>query len=381
MTALARMGNRVLFVENTGVRSPRLRDVPRLGGRLGNWTRAAGGFRQECENLWVHSPLLLPFPYSRMAGRINRALLGRALGRWMRRNGFGRPVVWTFLPTPLARDVIRDLDPLLTLYYCIDDLASSSPAARAVRGSEEDLLRDADLVFVTSGKLRARAARFRERVYQFPFGVDFEAFERARRCPDELPVELRGLGRPLVGYVGGVHQWVDQELLVDVTERLPSANFVFIGPPQTDLSALARRTSVHFLGPRPHADLPRYIKAFDVGIIPYRLCEYTEHVYPTKLNEYLAMGVPVVATDLPEIRHVNAEHPGLLAIARDPGAFAQALCRAAESRTGPETLRRINVARENAWSGRIRAMLQVVAEALERKALPADSRELERELA
>ena len=54
-----------------------------------------------------------------------------AFNRWMRATGFGRPIVWTFLPTPLVRDVIRDIDPAVSIYYCIDDFASSSPAARA----------------------------------------------------------------------------------------------------------------------------------------------------------------------------------------------------------------------------------------------------------
>ena len=60
------------------------------------------------------------------------SLLMRALRRWMRATGFGRPIVWTFLPTPLARDLIAELDPQLTIYYCIDDFASSSPAARRI---------------------------------------------------------------------------------------------------------------------------------------------------------------------------------------------------------------------------------------------------------
>ena len=63
------------------------------------------------------------------------------------------------------------------------------------------------------------------------------------------------------------------------------------------------------------------MKGFDVGIVPYRLTEYTANVYPTKLNEYLSMGIPVVATDLPEIRRFNAEHGNIVAIAGDAAAF------------------------------------------------------------
>ena len=201
---LAANGNRVLFVENTGVRPPRLGDLPRLRRRLLNWWRGIKGFRQEQENLFVYSPLILPFPYSWVARRVNCLLLLRALRRWMRATRFHRPLIWTFLPTPLVRALIRELDPALTVYYCIDDFASSSPSARRISRSEIRLFREADLVFVTSEKLRERAARFSRQVHLFPFGVNFCAFEKVRSGLDEVPTDLQRLQRPVVGYVGGV---------------------------------------------------------------------------------------------------------------------------------------------------------------------------------
>ena len=135
MSTLAAQGHRVLFVENTGVRAPRARDLPRLGQRIRNWWRGTKGFREERPRLFVYSPLLLPLPYSRIARALNWLLLNRALRRWMRATGFYRPIVWTFLPTPVALDLITDLDPELTIYYCIDDLAASSPGAKRISSS------------------------------------------------------------------------------------------------------------------------------------------------------------------------------------------------------------------------------------------------------
>ena len=173
MATLAKEGNRVLFVENTGVRSPRLGDLPRLRERLLNWRRGIKGFRRERENLFVYSPLVLPFPYSLVAQWVNRIILLRAIRRWMRATGFGRPIIWTFLPTPLNRNLIRELEPKLTVYYCIDSLSTSSPLARRIAQSEVMFFREVDLVFVTSEKLRERAAEFSGRVHLFPFGVNY----------------------------------------------------------------------------------------------------------------------------------------------------------------------------------------------------------------
>jgi len=360
MATLAEQGNRVLFVENTGVRSPRVRDLPRLRQRIINWWRGIKGFRQEKKTLFVYSPLVLPFPYSRVAQWVNRIILLRAIRRWMRATGFGRPIIWSFLPTPLTRNLIRELDPELMVYYCIDNLASSSTQAKRIVRSEVKFFREADLVFVTSEKLRERAAKFSGRVHLFPFGVNFREFEQVRKASDGVPEEIRKLPHPVVGYVGGVHQWIDQELLVTVAERMSDASFVLVGPAQTDVSMLARCSNIHLLGARSHADMSRYIKGFDVGIVPYCISEYTDSVYPTKLNEYLAMGIPVVTTDLPEIRRFNVEHSDVLAVAEDAQTFRAAICEAIDQSSSVETERRIEVARQNSWEQRIARMSDLI---------------------
>lgn len=367
MSTLAAHGNRVLFVENTGVRAPAIRDLPRVRQRIRNWWRGTKGFRSERENLFIYSPLVLPFPYSSAVRRLNRFLLTRALRRWMCAIGFGRPIVWTFLPTPLVRDVIVDLDPLLSVYYCIDDFASSSKAARKITRSEQQQFREADLVFVTSEKLRERAAGFSKHVHLFPFGVSFKKFEQAQAAPDQIPADLAALRRPIVGYVGGIHRWMDLDLVANVARQMPDATFAFIGPPQTDVSATDGIANVHWLGKRPHDEIPRYIKGFDVGIVPYLLTEYTANVYPTKLNEYLAMGVPVVATDLPEIRRFNADHGPSVEVASDAAEFVEALTRSLRPSTEQDRVRRTTVARKNSWDSRIADMSGLIEEVLEMK--------------
>lgn len=360
MSTLAAQGNRVLFIENTGVRAPTLKDLPRLRQRWRNWRDGTKGFRQVRENLVVYSPVILPFPYSRLARWVNRLVLLRALRRWMRAMGFGRPVVWSFLPTPLARDLIRALDPEMTVYYCIDDFATSSTQSKRIRGSERAFFREADLVFVTSEHLRQRAAQISTRVHLFPFGVNFERFSRVRQSPDGIPAELNGMSRPVVGYVGGIHQWVDQELLVRAAVRLPQATFVLVGPSQTDVSKLASCPNVRLLGKKAHGELPAYLKGFDVGVIPYRLSEYTANVYPTKLNEYLAMGLPVVATDLPEIRRFNAEHGAVVRVAKDAEAFVEGIRAVCGAAPLEERERRVAVARKNGWAERIAQMSALI---------------------
>lgn len=364
MSALAANGNRVLFVENTGLRRPSVKDFPRLRKRLTNWWRGTKGFRQERTNLFVYSPVILPFPYSRLARMVNRMLMGRSLSRWMRAAGFGRPIVWTFLPTPLVQDVMRDLNPFVSVYYCIDDLASSSAAAWRIAEPERQLFRDADLVFVTSDKLRQRALEQRPDVHLFPFAVSFAKFDKVRETPGGVPDDLAALPRPIAGYVGGIHQWIDFPLLRKTAEAMPDVTFALVGPVHADASAIEGVPNIHLLGQRPHDDVPKYIKGFDVGLVPYCLNEYTANVYPTKLNEYLAMGVPVVATDLPEIRRFNDDHGTTVAIASGADAFAAAIRAALGGSTDEVRAERVAVARKNSWSDRIAEMSALIEQVI-----------------
>jgi uncharacterized SAM-binding protein YcdF (DUF218 family)/glycosyltransferase involved in cell wall biosynthesis len=367
MSTLAMQGHRVLFLENTGVRSPGVRDIPRVRQRIRNWWKGTNGFREERPNLFVYSPIVLPLPYSRLARWLNRALLLRSMRRWMRAIGFSRPIVWTFLPTPLALDLIRELDPQLTVYYCIDDFASSSIGASRIVASEVALFLTADLVFVTSEKLRQRAAVHSDHVHLFPFGVKFDAFAKVREQATAPPDDVAQLRRPVAGYVGGLHQWVDQDLVAAVAARLPEFSIALVGPEQSDVSTLRTAANITLLGLKPHAELPRYVKAFDVGLVPYRRTDYTANVYPTKLNEYLVMGIPVVATDLPEIRRFNSEHGDVVAIAGDADAFAAAIRRAVEPSSAAVVARRIEVAESNSWESRIARMRTLIDEAVDRR--------------
>src|SRR5262249_2463015 len=156
--------------------------------------------------------------------------------------------------------------------------------AKRITASEEQLFREADLVFVTSERLRERAARFSSRVHLFPFGVNLERFGEVLAAAEPPPDDIAGIPKPIAGYVGGLHQWVDLQLLGGAAARLPDVSLVLVGPEQEDCSSLRRYPNVHLLGQRPHADVPRYVKAFDVGLVPYRLSDYTANVYPTKLN-------------------------------------------------------------------------------------------------
>jgi len=367
MSTLAAQGNTVLFIDNTGVRRPSWQDIPRLVQRIKNWRAGVKGVRKERDNLFVYSPLVLPFPYSRLARVLNRVLILRVIKGWMRSVGFYNPIVWTFLPTGLAIDIIRGVNPKLTIYYCIDNFEASSAGARRVRKTEEQLLRKSDFVFVTSQRLRERCLQFNSRVHVFPFAVNIEVIQGAANGNEGPPTDLAQVPRPIVGYIGGIHKWLDQELLYQVATAHPDYSFVFVGPLQTKVETLKSLANLYFLGAKSHSDLGHYIQAFDAAVIPYRLTEYTANVYPTKLNEYLALGKPVISTDLPEVRAFGERNPGVVQIAQTPDDFARCVETALGSNSAEQTQRREEIARQHSWARHLEHMDMLIGEGLQEK--------------
>ena len=369
MTRLARAGNRVLFIENTGVRAPGFRDMRRMLSRLRNWRTGVHGIRKIEDGLYVYSPLVLPFPYLKIARFVNKRLMLSVLLRWLKAVGFKEPVVWAFLPTGLTLDLIDEIEPKVLIYYCIDSFEASSKDAKKIKRTEEVLTKRSDLVFVTSQELLRTRAQYNKNVHYFPFGVNIDNFLGIDKRPCLIPADIKGIKRPIAGYLGGIHKWIDIDLVRDTVRENKDVSFVFCGPVQTDIAALKGLPNIYFLGQKKAEELPLYVKEFDVALIPYRITEYTKNVYPTKLNEYLSLGKPVISTALPEILKFNSENGGIVKIASSREDFSGQIRCAIEHPIGEkESSYAVSVAKKNSWADRLEKMERLIEGVISDKA-------------
>ena len=366
-TALVETGNRVLFIENTGVRAPRAGDFSRISSRIRNWIKSTRGFFDTQENLTVFSPIFLPFPYSWLALIINRFLLSRSIEKWMLIERYQSPVIISFLPTPLAQSLVEYLNPSLSIYYCANDMSAGSKGAGRLKRHEDAFFSKVDAVFCISHTLLEYAGQLNKHTYLFPAGVDFEKFEVARES-DEVPFDLAAINGPVIGYIGAISGVFDQRLLVYAAHELPEASFVLIGPEVTNVSLLMACSNIMLLGKRLHNDVPRYVKGFDVALIPYVKSAFTDAVYSCKLNEYMAMGVPVVATDLRELRVYVEHHGNVLEIARTKEEFVEKIRHALLVADDTSRAARIAAAQENSWNQRFTDISAVISQLLLAKA-------------
>ena len=356
MSTFARHGNRVLFIENTGVRSPRLSDIPRIWQRLKNWRKSLWGFRTQSDGLYIYSPLVLPFPYSRIARLINRWIVVCSIRWWMRNMRFPNPIIWTFLPTQLTLDIAKEIDHRMLVYYATDNFAATSRQAAKITRVEPDVIRESNLVFVNARNRREYCEAYTKHLVQIPMGVCADKFEEAKKDSLEIPADIPRDKGPVIGYIGGVRQSIDQNLVARLAERFRECALVFVGPLQTEIEALRRYANVFFLGPKPHAEMPRYVNAFRIGIVPYVKDGYTDSVSAAKLHEYLIMGKPVVATNIAEIAAYAKTIPsGSVHVADSPEAFFADVEKAL-SENGRFHDQSVELARERSWSRIIEQM-------------------------
>jgi glycosyltransferase involved in cell wall biosynthesis len=292
--------NRVLWLNSITTRTPSLASGRDLRKILRKLSSISEGARQVDENLWVYTPVVLPFPASPLAAWANVRILKTALSLLRRKLDMPRFQLWSFLPT--AAPYFGNLGEELSVYYCTDEFSQFKHVdGNTMRAREEEILRKVDVVFATAHSLLERKKVYNPEAHLASHGVDHAHFAKALGDDITAHAEVASLPRPMLGFFGLLEQWIDQDLLLFLAERHPEWSIVLIGAATADISRLQARPNIHHIPRRPYADLPRYCKAFSVGLIPFALNELTRHVNPIKLREYLSAGLPVVSTALPEV--------------------------------------------------------------------------------
>jgi glycosyltransferase involved in cell wall biosynthesis len=349
MSRLARE-NRVLFVESLGLRRPQLagRDLTRIARRLRRGLRPP----RAVDGLHVLSPLVLPLHRSRIARALNRRLLPVLVRRGARRLGMRRPILWAYVPQ--AEVLIDALEPSLILYHCVDDIAAQDRIDTAsFRAAEARFAARADLVLASAPALAERLRRISENVLDAPNVADSELFSRALG-PGPLDPGMAALPTPRIVFTGAiVAAKLDLPMLAELARLRPSWSFALVGPigpgePRADVSQISGEPNIHLLGPRAYGELPDVLRAADAGLIPYARNALTESIFPMKVYEYLAAGLPVVATPLPALSGVAD-----VATAPDAAGIAELLTQALAEDDPDRRAERSRAAASHSWERRL----------------------------
>ncbi|WP_420133950.1 glycosyltransferase [Rhodopseudomonas sp.] len=358
---LADRGYEVLYVETVGIRRPGLNamDLRRIIARL---KRGTAPIREVRPNLWVFSPLTVPLGQRYAAVSVfNRWQLVFRIRSWLRRRRASHPIVWTYHPYML--EAAEAVQPSAVVYHSVDDLGAVPGVDKAeYEAVERRLLQRADHVFVTSLALEAHCREVAgERTHYFNNVADIAHFGAAR-LDRLLPADLAGIPKPRLIYVGALSDFkIDLGLLASLVQARPDWHLVVIGDEregQRDptIARMQAMPNAHFLGWRPYAELPDYLRGADVALLPQLINDYSRAMFPMKFFEYLAAGRPVVATALPALADYHAVHR----VAHDAAEF-EAQVQAALDHRGDGVLPLDHpVLTKNSWDARLDAMLAIV---------------------
>lgn len=303
MKLLAR-DNRVLWINSIATRTPSVtsgRDLSKMVAKLGRFAR---GLDRVDDNLWVFTPIVLPFPHSSIARVANRQIVKQTIRALRFRLDMDQFQLWSFLPT--AEPYFGSLGESIAVYYITDEFSQFSELdSENIARMERDLCERADVVFVTANTLLETKRRYNPQTHLASHGVDHAHFSRALDESITVPAEVAGLSPPVLGFFGLIHDWVDLATIAHLATERPDWSIVLIGKATVDTSALDSLPNVRMLGRKPYEHLPAYCRAFDVALIPFVVNELTHHVNPIKLREYLSAGLPVVSSPLPEVTHYS----------------------------------------------------------------------------
>jgi glycosyltransferase involved in cell wall biosynthesis len=192
------------------------------------------------------------------------------------------------------------------IYYCVDEYTAFTGASNGLREIENDLFKRADVVIVSAERLYDSKKKFNPNTFVIRHGTDWRHFRTALDPELGIPADIRDLPRPIIGFHGLLADWVDYELIRKTAEKFPEGSVVLIGKIAVDaeqkVKILDDLPNVYFLGRKPYSELPAYCKAYDIALNPFAINELTLAANPLKVREYLAAGLPVVSTDIPEVR-------------------------------------------------------------------------------
>jgi glycosyltransferase involved in cell wall biosynthesis len=348
---------RVLFVNSLGMRMPLPGRSTQPGRRiLRKLGSIARGLRKVDEQMWVFTPIMLPPSRNRKIRAINARLIACQIRMALKMAGIRRCFTWVTVPT--ACDVLRFLPRTVTVFNR-SDVFSEFPevCGEFIRCAEAQLLQDSDLVLYVNRNLMAKDPGDEGRKYYLGHGVDYEAFRQAGQNRSSIHPGLAGIKRPIVGFFGAIDDYtIDLELLRFAAEALPDMSFVLIGLSTVDISRITALGNVHYLGFRAYAEIPRLGAAFDVAIMPWLQNEWIANCNPVKLKEYLALGLPIVTTPIPQAE----EYAGLLTVAGTPEQFVEAIRSCAAGDSEQARLRRQEAVKKDCWQNKAEQVLTLV---------------------
>lgn len=302
----------------------------------------------------------MPFKWLfNIANYCNNYILARTIKKAIRNHQVKEYVHLIDTDIYRSRYLKQLLHPALSIYYRRDYIIGVDYWRRYGPACEQALVRQADIVITNSSYFTEELKPLNPNIYTTNTGVNLSLYDG--NILHDIPADLEDIPSPRIGYTGAIiERRLDADLLYAVAQKLPQYNFVFVGP-EDDFFAqhpLHTLKNTYFTGHREVAELPAYIQHFDVCLNPQKVNPITEGNYPLKIDEYLAIGKPVVATSTHTMREVFAEYTHL---ATDVDSYLYAIQKAlGETEDAELKNARIAFAQTHSWAHSVEKIYKAI---------------------
>lgn len=321
------------------------------------------------ENLWqfypssvVESINWLPFTAAfKAVNRINNSRLAKDIRKAMKELGFKDIILFNDNDFFNGYGLKELLSPSLYVYYCRDYLLGYDYWKKHGHVLEPELIKGADVAVANSAYLADYCAQYNPDSYYIGQGCNIELFDHT--VVHSIPKDLGAIPSPVIGYVGAViKERLDDRIIEEIAKANREWSVVLVGPEDEFFrnSRLHLMPNVYFLGRKPIEELPAYVSGFDVCINPQRINNITIGNYPLKVDEYLAMGKPVVATRT-KTMELFADHTYQ---AETPEEYPALVARALEEDSEEKRAERISFARQHTWENSVGELYRVITKHL-----------------
>jgi len=355
MSRLAKLGNRILFVERQVGPEHFLRDHSLFRRKI-NFEKP---LRYLMNNIWILNPgVVLPGRYySNNSNNLSQLILSKRIQQYSGVLGFTSPLLWIY--PPHSYPIIGMLNECLVVYHCIDKFSAEQKGRKRkiIESQEKQLLLSSDCIFTHAKKLKEDLEELTDKpVHLLPSAADVELFQKEIK----QNYELGRITKPKLGVFGTFDGRIDSSLLLSIAINKPEWQIFLVGPVRPGVrlkKQLVSQSNIHFIGSIKFQDLPAYMQAMDVLLLPYVRNKLTEYINPLKIYEYLAIGKPVVSVPIPEIEFLKK----WIYFASESGQFEQTIQSALGENDPSLVKERRIIAQGHDWDKRIIKIVNILA--------------------
>jgi UDP-galactopyranose mutase len=291
----------------------------------------------------------------------NQEIVRGLVGPVLREPRWSGGVRWHYAP---MATYLRDLGESRTVVYdCMDELSAFKGAPPELVDRERELMAEADVMFTGGLSMWLNKRQHHPNCHRFDSGVDVEHFQQAVREETAVPEDARSLPRPVIGYYGVIDERMDYDAIRALSEAFPGGSVLLVGPvTKVDPAELPQAPNIAYTGQRSYDDLPRYLKAFDVALVPFADNPATRFLSPTKTLEYFAGLKPVVSSP---VKDVVENYADIVRLARAPKEYVQAVRAALSEDNAARARKGLERAQEKTWDAIVEQMDALVRQASE----------------